>query len=114
MIERGGEFDTPARDPGMLRLRGQHGVFRHFVGCPAHNHVACAHSAGRDCGLRLGAAFHQSAFDEKPVDPHAGRHDYRKQAIAIGLSEARRKGKKVPKRKGRKSSRKGGRKKSKR
>jgi Family of unknown function (DUF6496) len=29
----------------------------------------------------------------------------RKQAIAIGLSEARRKGKKVPKRKGRKSSR---------
>jgi Family of unknown function (DUF6496) len=36
----------------------------------------------------------------------------RKQAIAIGLSEARRKGKKVPKRKGRKS--KGGRKKSKR
>jgi hypothetical protein len=38
----------------------------------------------------------------------------RKQAIAIGLSEARRKGKKVPKRKDRKSSRKGGRKKSKR
>jgi hypothetical protein len=29
----------------------------------------------------------------------------RKQAIAIGLSEARRKGKKVPKRKGRKSRR---------
>jgi hypothetical protein len=29
----------------------------------------------------------------------------RKQAIAIGLSEARRKGKKVPKRKGRKSKR---------
>ena len=45
-----------------------------------------------------------------------GKVKSRKQAIAIGLSEARKSGAKVPKKKGRKStkSRKGGRKKKKR
>jgi hypothetical protein len=39
-----------------------------------------------------------------------GKVKSRKQAIAIGLSEARAKGKKVPRKKGRKSGRTGGRK----
>lgn len=40
-----------------------------------------------------------------------GKVKSRKQAIAIGLAEARRKGKKVPRKKGRKKSRRKGRKK---
>jgi hypothetical protein len=39
-----------------------------------------------------------------------GKVKSRKQAIAIGISEARAKGKKVPRKKGRKGGRKGGRK----
>ena len=74
MIERGGKLHPAARDPGVGRLRAQHGVGGNLVGGLADRDIVGDDPAGRDGGLRLGPALEQAALDQQAIGAHALCH----------------------------------------
>ncbi len=85
LIERGRELDAAARNPWVRRCGAQHCVGGDFVGGLGDRDLVGGHPAGRDGGLRLGAALEQAAFDQQTIDALAGGHP----AAEFKLSSAR-------------------------
>ena len=74
MIERRGELHPAARDVRMRRCRAQARIHRDRLRCLAHGDVVGDDQAGRDRGLRLGAAVEQAALDQQAIGALAGGH----------------------------------------
>ena len=68
MVERRRKLHAAARDVRMRRLGAQHRIGRDFVRSLGDDHVVRRHPAGRDRGLRLGAALEQAALDQQAID----------------------------------------------
>ncbi len=73
-VERMGELDPAARDPGKGGLGRERGIDRDRLGGFAHGRAVGGDVAGRDGGLRLGAAVEQAARHQQKVGPLAGAH----------------------------------------
>ncbi len=76
MIERGRELHAAARHPRMRGLGAQHGVGRDLRGGLGDRDAVGRHQAGRNGGLRLGAALEQAALDQQTIDANTSGHDH--------------------------------------
>src|SRR3954468_12772229 len=74
MVKCGRKLHAAARHPWMRRRSAQHAIDRERVRCLANRLIIGGYQAGRNRGLRLGAALEQPALDEQKVSAFACGH----------------------------------------